>query len=152
MKSNDWTTDLLKLVFHNVTCPLLGDGVGLVGSSVAGNLYVSLHTADPGRSGAQTKNEANYSGYTRVAVPRSSARWAVSLIDTDIGPVRVSNATLVAFPEATGGENRITYAAVGTSASGAGKMLYSGKLVTQIPVVAGIIPEFRIGDLSLTES
>src|SRR6266576_307578 len=152
MKSNDWTMDLFKLVFHNAPCSLLGDAVGLVGSSVAGNLYVSIHIADPGRSGAQTKNEATYSGYTRVAVPRSSARWTITVIDSDIGPVRVSNATLVAFPEATGGENQIKYAAVGTSASGTGKMLYSGKLVTKIPVVAGIIPEFRIGDLALTES
>lgn len=144
--------DLFKLVFHNTACALLGDAVGLLGSSVAGNIYVSLHTADPGRSGAQTKNEANYSGYARVAVPRSSARWTITVIDSDIGPVRVSNATLVAFPEATGGENQIKYAAVGTSASGTGKMLYSGKLVTKIPVVAGIIPEFRIGDLALTES
>jgi|SRR5436189_4522022 len=141
MKSNDWTLALLKHVFHNVPQLPLTD-----------SLYISLHTADPGRSGSQTTSEATYQGYSRVPVSRISSRWEIVLLDKDVGPVRVTNMTLIAFPEATGGSNTITYAAVGTLAKGAGSLLYSGKMIQPLMISAGIIPEFRIGDLLLTES
>ena len=48
------------------------------GSSVAGSLYVSLHTADPGVGGGQNTNEATYSGYARVAVAGGDKSPAVS--------------------------------------------------------------------------
>jgi hypothetical protein len=44
---SDWLTDLLELIFCNTDAPNIGDATGLRGSSVAGSLYVSLHTADP---------------------------------------------------------------------------------------------------------
>src|SRR5438046_9618212 len=98
MKSNDWTLDLLKLVFHNTPVDSIGDATGFSGSSVAGSLYVSLHTADPGRAGAQTTHEANYLGYSRAMVPRTKSRWTIELLDKDIGPVRVTNAAFIVFP------------------------------------------------------
>ena len=56
-KTNTWENDLLKLVFQNTSASLIGDATGLVGSGVAGSLYVSLHTADPGEAGDQTTSE-----------------------------------------------------------------------------------------------
>ena len=46
-KSNAFENDLLKHVFNNDAIALVGDATGLRGSTVAGDLYVSLHTADP---------------------------------------------------------------------------------------------------------
>ena len=42
------------------------------------NLYLALHTADPGAAGSQTTNEATYTSYARVSVARSTAGWTVA--------------------------------------------------------------------------
>ena len=54
-------TALLNLIFKNTTWAGVGDATGLVGSSVAGSLYLSLHTASPAESGTQATNEISYS-------------------------------------------------------------------------------------------
>lgn len=69
--------NLLKLLFQNTTWANIGDATGLVGSGTAGSFYVSLHTADPS-AGNQTTSETSYTGYTRVAVARSSGGWTVA--------------------------------------------------------------------------
>ncbi len=152
MKSNSWTLALMKLVLHNDPATLLGDAAGLAGSASAGSVYVGLHLDDPGRAGSQTSSEATFSGYARAAVPRNPSRWVIELIDQDLGPVRASNAILIAFPECTGKQNEIRYASVGTSATGAGRILYSGRLVKPLLISDGIVPEFKPGDVSFTES
>jgi hypothetical protein len=74
------------------------------------------------------------------------------LIDTEWGPVRASNAILIAFPECTGGQQTIRYASVGTAASGSGKIIYSGKLIQDMLVSTGIILEFKPGDVAFAEA
>lgn len=108
------------------------------------DLYLSLHTADPGEAGSQTTNEATYTSYARVAVSRSGAGFIVS-------GNQASNAALVQFPQCTGGTNTITYVAVGTAASGAGQILYSGALTASLAVSSGIQPQFSIGAFVVTE-
>jgi len=108
------------------------------------DLYLSLHTADPGEAGNQTTNEATYTSYARVAVARSGSGWTVS-------GNQASNAALVQFPQATGGTNTITYVAVGTATSGTGQLLYSGALNSSLSVSSGIQPQFAIGALTITE-
>src|SRR6185436_13963143 len=95
-KSNTWETGLLNLVFNNTTFSGVGDATGLPGSAAAGNLYASLHTADPGETGDQTTSEATYTSYARVAIVRSSSGFTIS-------GGSVTNAAAVAFPAATGG-------------------------------------------------
>lgn len=135
-KSDAWEGDLLKLVFQNINSSLIGDATGLRGSVSAGNLYVSLHTADPGETGDQTTNETVYTGYARVAVVRSAAGFTVS----GNAPTSVSPASNVDFPVCTGGTASITYFGVGTSPTGAGKLLYSGTVSPTIAVSTGVIP------------
>ncbi len=74
-KSDQWESDLLKLVFQNIAATKIGDAAGLLPSAGAGSLYVSLHTANPGETGLQTTSEAAYGGYARQAVVRSSGGW-----------------------------------------------------------------------------
>ena len=71
--SNASENDLLLLYFNNTNVANMGDATGVRGSTVAGSLFVSLHTADPGETGTQSTSETSYTGYARVAVARSGA-------------------------------------------------------------------------------
>jgi hypothetical protein len=132
-KSNAWENDLLLLVFNNTNSANIGDATGLRGSSTAGSLYVSLHTADPGEAGDQTTSEAAYTSYARVAVARSGAGWTVTANS-------VSPAANIDFPAGTGGSGTATHFGIGTSSSGAGKLLYSGTLTPNVALGNGITP------------
>jgi len=141
-KSNSLETSVLALLFNATAIANIADNAA---SAPLTNLYVSLHTGDPGEGGAQTASEATYTSYARVAVARSGAGWTVSG-DT------VSNAATIQFPECTGGSNTITYFAIGTLSSGAGIILYSGALTASLAVSSGIQPQFNLGDLTVTEA
>jgi hypothetical protein len=133
-KSNSWENDLLLLLFNNTNAANIGDATGLRGSTTAGSLYLSLHTADPGEAGDQTTSEATYTSYARVAVARSGAGFTVT-------GNSVSPAGTVAFPAATGGTNTITHFGIGTASSGAGKLLYSGTVTPNLSVSNGVTPQ-----------
>jgi hypothetical protein len=108
------------------------------------NLYVALHTADPGEGGSQTTSEATYTSYARVTVARSGAGWTVTAN-------QAVNAALVQFPQCTGGSSVCTYLSIGTAASGAGQILYSGALSGSLTVTNGIQPQFNAGTLVVSE-
>ena len=141
--SNTFETALLNHIFNNAAIANVGDATGLPASATAGNLYVSLHTADPGEAGSQSTSEATYTGYARVAVARSAGGWTVS-------GANAVNAAAINFPAATAGSNTLTHFGVGTSASGAGTLLLSGSLTASLSVSAGITPSFAAGQLTVT--
>lgn len=138
--SNSLENSLLLLLFNNTNFANVGDATGLVGSTVAGSLYVSLHTATPGEAGSQTTNECAYTSYARQAVARSGAGWTVSTNT-------VTNAAAITFPEATGGSETATYFAVGTAVSGAGVLLFFAALTTSRAISSGVQPQFDAGEL-----
>lgn len=140
-KGNTFENDLLKLIFNATAIANMADNAA---TSPLTNLYVSLHTADPGEGGDQTSGEANYGSYARVAVARSGSGWTVT------GNSAV-NAALVQFPKCTSGDDLITHVGVGTAASGTGKLLYSGPLNDQLSVSLNNQPQFGAGDLEFTE-
>lgn len=140
-KGNTFENDLVKLIFNATAIANIADNAA---SSPLTNLYVSLHTGDPGEAGDQTTSEATYTSYARVAVARSGSGWTVT-------NNAVANAAAITFPACTGGSNTITHFAVGTASSGAGKVLYKGALTASLAVSNGITPEFAIGDLDITE-
>jgi hypothetical protein len=143
-KTNSFETSLLQHIFQNANIALIGDATGVRGSSAAGNLYISLHTADPAEGGSQTSNEATYTGYARVAVVRSAGGWTVT-------NNLVENAAAITFGICTAGSNTISHFGVGTDSSGAGSLLYKGSLTANLSVSAGITPEFAAGALDITE-
>ncbi len=146
-KSNTWESDLLKIVFNNTTAALIGDATGLVGSTAAGSLYVSLHTADPGEAGDQSTSEATYTGYARVAVARTSGGWTIS----GTAPTQAANTAVITFGACTAGTNTLTHFAVGTALSGAGKLLYSGTVTPNLAVSNGITPQINAAGAVITE-
>lgn len=144
---NTAQSDLLKLLFQNATWAGIGDTTGIVGSTVAGSLYVSLHTADPTNAGNQTSNETSYTNYVRVAVPRASVTgWTVS----GSSPTTVANAIAVAFAQCGASGATLTYFAIGKASSGTGEIVISGALTASLIVSNGITPSFAIGALTAT--
>ncbi len=129
-KGNTFENDLLKLIFTATAIANLADNAA---SSPNTNLYVSLHTSDPGEAGDQTTNEIAYTSYARVAVARTSGGFTVSANS-------VSPASNVSFPAGTGGSGTATHFAIGTASSGAGKLLYSGTISPNIVCGNGITP------------
>lgn len=132
--SNASETALLSLIFTNSNFANVGDATGLRGSSTAGSLYFSLHTADPGEAGDQTSNEIAYTSYARVAVARSGSGFTVT--NNSVSP-----AATVSFPAGTGGSGTATYFGVGTASSGAGVLLFSGTVTPNIVCGNGITPQ-----------
>jgi len=141
-KGNTTDANLLKLIFQAVAIANLADNAA---SSPLTNLFVSLHTADPGPAGDQTTSEANYTGYARVAVARTSGGWSIA-------SQTISNVGAITFGACTAGSNTITHAAIGTLTSGAGILLYSGALTASLAVSNGITPSFAALALTVTES
>lgn len=143
--SNAFETLILEHIFQNANIANIGDATGLRGSSSAGNLYVSLHTADPGETGTAVSSETAYGGpYARQAVVRDNTGWTVSG-DT------ATNAAAITFPLCTGTPGSdITHVGVVTSSSGAGTLLCSLQLSSPITMSAGAQPAFGAGDLDFT--
>lgn len=138
-KSNTFENDLLLLLFNNTNIANIGDATGVRGSTTAGSLYLSLHSADPGEAGDQTTSEVTYSGYARQAVARSSAGFTVS-------GNSVTLTAAISFPQSAGGGSNATHFAVGSASTGAGKILYSGTLNNTIPCSSsGVTPQLGTG-------
>lgn len=143
-KSDAWENALLLLLFNNTNAANIGDATGLRGSSTAGSLYVSLHTADPGEAGSQTTSETAYTSYARVAVARSGSGWTVTTNS-------VSPAANVTFPTCTASPGAaVTYVGIGTASSGTGVLLYSGILSSPITIATSAAPVIASGS-TITE-
>ncbi len=130
--SNTAETAILNYIF-------VGTNVSWDGNT---DLWLALHTADPGEAGSAVTSEATYTSYARVAVTRST--------DLTVSGNSVSNANLEQFPQCTGGSETITWASIVTSSSGAGTIIVRAQLDTSIPVSTGIRPQFDAGALSFT--
>ena len=140
-KTTTWANDLLKLLFQAVPVANVADNAA---TSPLTNLYIILHTADPGVAGAQNTSEAAYTGYARVAVARSAVGWTVT-------GNSVSPASTIVFPAATAGSETEIFWGIGVAATGAGTLLYSGSITPGIAVSNGVTPELTTSSTA-TES
>lgn len=144
--SNASENDLLLLLFNNTNISNMGDATGVRGSTGAGSLYVSLHTADPGETGTQATSETSYTGYARVAVARSGAGWTVSAS----APTQVVNAATITFGSSSVGTPTITYFGVGLESAGATRLMASGILDNSQVINIGGVNTFAAGALKVT--
>src|ERR1044072_8420114 len=126
--TNAAETAFLNLFFLNTDWANVGDAAGLQNSAAAGAFYISLHTADPGETGTQTTSEANYTGYARVAVARTSGGFTVS-------GNNASNTAAVTFGACTAGSSTVTYFGIGSDSTGTRNLFVSGAL-TRSPAVS----------------
>lgn len=133
-KGNTFENDFLKLIFNATVIANIADNAA---TAPLTNLYVSLHTADPGEAGDQTTSETAYTGYARVAVARTTGGFTVTA--NSVSPVaNVDFGECTALPGAA-----ITYFAVGTASTGTGKILYSGTVTPSIAMAVGVIPRLK---------
>lgn len=142
-KSTTASNNILALIFNATTWNNIAENDS---SSPATNLYLSLHTADPGVGGSQTTNETSYTNYARIAVARTTGGW-----DAPSGGA-TANAALAQFAQCGASGATLTHVAIGTDSSGAGLVLYSGALTSSLAVANGIQPQFAAGALDVTEA
>lgn len=143
-KSNTFENDILALIFNNTDIADIGDASGIQNSATAGDLYIALHTSDPGEAGTATTNETAYTDYARVAVPRSVVGWTVS-------GNSATNAAQITFPQCGVTGATITHVSITTASTGASKILYSGALNSSLTVALNITPLFAASGLTVTE-
>lgn len=142
-KSTTASNNILALIFNATTWNEIAENDT---SSPATNLYLSLHTADPGVGGSQTTNETSYTNYARIAVARTTGGW-----DAPSGGA-TANAALAQFAQCGASGATLTHVAIGTASSGAGLVLYAGALTSSLAVANGIQPQFAAGALDITEA
>jgi len=141
--SNATESAVLKLLFQNSNWANIGDATGIRGSSTAGNLYLSLHTSDPGKTGNQSTNEISYTGYSRLAIPRTTSDWSES-------SGTISNLKDLLFPVCTAVDTPIaTFVGIGGSSSGTGILVASGSLSVSVTFNIGRSVLIPIGDLTV---
>lgn len=142
-KSTSTCNNVLALIFNATTWNLIAENDT---TSPATNLYLSLHTADPGVGNDQQTNETAYTNYVRIAVARTTGGW-----DAPSGGA-TANAALAQFAQCGASGATLTHVAIGTGASGAGTVLYAGALSSSLAVANGIQPQFAAGALDVTET
>jgi hypothetical protein len=130
--SNATETDVLEQVFIGTALPWAANT----------DLWIALYTADPGEAGTATTNEATYGSYARVTLTRAS--------DFTVSGNQISNANQEQFPACTSGSNIITYAAIVTTASGAGQIIVRAALNSSITVSTGVVALFDADALVFT--
>lgn len=142
-KSTDTCNKVLALIFNATAWADIAENDS---SSPLANLYLSLHTADPGVGNNQTTNETAYTNYVRIAVARTTGGWDAPAAGA------TANAALAQFAQCGVTGATLTHVAIGTAASGAGTVLYAGALSSSLAVANGIQPQFAAGALDVTET
>jgi hypothetical protein len=138
-KTTQSANDVLNYLLRNVAPSWDG----------ASTIYGGLHTGAVGLGGDQLTNEADYTGYARVALTRNS-----SGAFTAASSASSSNNALVQFGNCTGGTlpQTITHVSLGESASGAGTVIATAALASPLVVNINIQPQFAVGTLVVTEA
>ncbi|WP_066112554.1 MULTISPECIES: hypothetical protein [unclassified Blastomonas] len=133
-KGNTFEGDLLSLIFNATTIANIANNAS---TSPLTQLFVSLHTADPGEAGDQTTSECNYTSYARVGVNRNSGGWTVT--GNSVSPA--ANIDFANPSAATNLPQTATHFGVGTASSGTGKLLYKGAITPNIVISnTGVTP------------
>ena len=114
--------------------------------TIPANFYISLHSADPGLTGA---SELSGNGYARVAVAPSTGSWSAPATN---GSVReISNSAAITFPAATGSNwSAATHFGI-WDASTTGNFKRGDALTTSRTALVGDTITFAIGALVINE-
>lgn len=137
-KSPVFAAQMLAWVFHGAAPPWAS----------AETLWISLHSDAPGGAGsAQSDSETGYAGYHRQPVARA---LAAVLIDPARG--EATNLAGIEFPVCTqDGGGTVTHYGIGTDATGAGTLIYSGLLDEPMTVQRRHAPRLPARAMSVKE-
>ena len=146
-KSASYETSNLALLLNAIGIAKVADNTV---TSPLTNLYIALHTANPGSSGNQSTSEISYTGYAREPILRSSGSPAWTI--TGSNPASASPNSPINFATSTGGAGgTVTYFSIGSLASGAGVIYYYGVVSPNITVTSGVAPQLSTAT-TVTES
>ena len=134
-KSTTFSNDLLKLIYNATAIANLADNAA---ASPLTNIYVALHSADPGAGGVQNTSELSYTNYARQAVARTSGGWTVSA--NSVSPV-----ANIVFPVSGAGTPVATHFSTGVASSGATKIHHSGTVPPNITVSTSVVQTLTNG-------
>lgn len=141
-KSTYFRNAFLELILQGTAISDLAENDA---SSPLTDLYLALHTADPGVGGTQAASEASYGSYARQAVPRSGGGFTlagnVASLNSQVDFPAVSDATV----------QTITHFSIGVASAGATPILWSGTVTPNIPVSSGFTPPALKADTVITE-
>ena len=149
-KSNAFESKILRHILLNEAIAGLGDVTGLPASAAAGSLYLRLHKIALGEADAGNTNEADYTGYAAVAIPRSAAGFS------EANGV-ATNVADIAFGLCTAAGHDVTGWSLNTAAAGAGTVLYKGSTLgydgnaATIAVAVNGKPVISAGSLTISE-
>lgn len=141
--SNAFKAQILDHILNNAAIPNVGDAGGLQPSVADGDLFVALHTADPGAGGTQATSETTYTGgYARQPVSRDGTDWtAPGATSTNVGAVTFAAPTNVVGQV-------ITHFSLGVAVAGATVYITAAALaVPYLAILGAPAPSFPIGDL-----
>lgn len=143
-KSDQFEDNLLGHIFEGIALTNLGATGGTT------DLWMSLHTADPGDAGS-TANEGGYAQYARVAVDRSTGGFTVTS-GTSAATASASPVANIDFPQNTStSTGTFTHFAVNPSSnSGGASQLYNGTISPNINFSQNVTPRLTTGS-SITE-
>lgn len=120
---------------------------GTASPSVPGSYYVSLHSADPGKTGA---SELSGNGYARVAIPAASGEWTSPTVNGSVD--EIENVDPVAFAAATGSDwSAATHFGIWDALT-TGNFIRGAALASARTVLVGDTLTFAAGELVLNES
>ena len=139
-KTNNFETNLLSHIFEGKALTNLG----ATGGST--DLWMSLHTADPGEAGS-TGDEGGYAQYTRIAIQRSTETAGFTASSGSASP----NAN-IDFPQNTSTSTG-TFSFFGvnpTSVSTGPDAFYTGSISPTINFSQNVTPRLTTGS-SITE-
>ncbi len=139
-------TDILDILFTNVAAPNIGTAPGLLATSPADNLDVSLQTVTiTDTATLMTANEAAYTGYARQDVARAVAEWTVS----GTAPTIVDNDNAITYPISTSGPESELDVGISLFANSDAMQIYS-VLDATLVVNNGVTPEFAAQALAIS--
>lgn len=141
-KSTYFRNAILDLIFQGDAIADLAENDT---TSPLTNLWVALHTADPGLGGTQASSEASYGGYARQSVSRSAGGFIVTgntaKLNAQLNFPAVSDATV----------QTIRFFSIGVASAGSTPILYSGAVTPNIPVSSGFTAPALKADTVVTE-
>lgn len=128
------TRNLLDALFNNTAFANLA------------NVYVSLHTADPGEDG-QSAGEVSGGSYAREQT--APADWAAA---SGADPSTLDNTSAITFTTATGSWGTVTHFGLWTSLAGTTEADFIGATPadTSRTIDSGETAEFAIGAITVT--
>jgi hypothetical protein len=138
--TNSFESENLRHLLLNENIPDIGDAAGLPPSATPGSVYICLLTQDPGEPGDIT-NEAVYTPYARIAVPRGVTGW-VEANGT------IQNIADLDFAQATGGSETITHWGICKTLAG-DDMVFHGVLPSPFLMSVELQPRIPTGQLAL---